>query len=83
MRAANTRRVLAPALRVSAQRIQSRQMHERLGLSYDVEKGLGDFLPPKALKAVAEEYQQGLLERLNEEVAGTSCVIRSTPFAGV
>ena len=83
MRAANTRRVLASALRVSAQRIQSRQMHERLGLPYDVEKGLGDFLPPKALKAVAEEYQQGLLERLNEEVAGTSCVIRGTPFAGI
>ncbi|KAI0347001.1 manganese and iron superoxide dismutase [Trametopsis cervina] len=36
-----------------------------------MEEGLGEFLPPQALKVVAEEYQQGLLDRLNEEVAGT------------
>ena len=73
IRAVGAGRVIAPALRVSAQRIQSRQVHNRLQLPYPIEEGLGDFLPPKALKVVAEEYQQGLLERLNEEVAGTSC----------
>lgn len=70
IRAAEARRVIAPALRVSAQRIQSRQVHNRLPPPYPVEEGLGDFLPPQALKVVAEEYQHGLLERLNEEVAG-------------
>jgi superoxide dismutase, Fe-Mn family len=73
IRATSARRVIAPALRVSAQRIQSRQVHNRLQLPYPIEKGLGDFLPPAALKVVAEDYQQGLLDRLNEEVAGASC----------
>ena len=31
---------------------------------------MGSFLPPPALKLVAEDYQQGLLDRLNEEVKG-------------
>ncbi|KAJ7590709.1 Manganese/iron superoxide dismutase [Mycena floridula] len=34
----------------------------------DFDKGLGRFLPPDALKAVAIDYQQSLLQKLNEEV---------------
>ena len=33
---------------------------------------MGDFLPPAALKVIAEEYQQGLLDRLNEQIKGAS-----------
>ncbi|KAF9468799.1 hypothetical protein BDZ94DRAFT_1317388 [Collybia nuda] len=49
----------------------TRNIHKRRSLLYPVEDGLGDFLPPAALKAVAEEYHDGLLQRLNEEVRGT------------
>lgn len=38
----------------------------------DFNKGLGHFLPPDALKAVAIDYQQSLLQKLNEEVKGQS-----------
>jgi hypothetical protein len=31
---------------------------------------MGDFLSPAALKVIAEDYQQGLLDRLNEQVKG-------------
>jgi Fe-Mn family superoxide dismutase len=31
---------------------------------------MGDFLPPAALKVIAEDYQQGLLDRLNEQIKG-------------
>lgn len=38
---------------------------------------MGDFLPPAALKVIAEDYQQGLLDRLNDQIKGalfhTSC----------
>lgn len=34
-----------------------------------LEQGLGDFLSPDAVKTIAVEYQQGLLTRLNEELA--------------
>jgi Fe-Mn family superoxide dismutase len=33
---------------------------------------MGDFLPPAGLKVIAEDYQQGLLDRLNEQVKGTN-----------
>ncbi|KAI0698865.1 Manganese/iron superoxide dismutase [Cytidiella melzeri] len=72
MRVTGARRVIAPAFRVSVQRIQSRQAHNRLQLPYKAQDGLGEFLPPQALKVVAEEYQQGLLDRLNEHVVGTA-----------
>ena len=39
-------------------------------LPYNVEDGMGDFLPPAALKLIAEDYQQGLLDRLNEQIKG-------------
>jgi len=47
-----------------------RNLHERRALLYRIEDGLGDFLPPAALKVVAVDFQQGLLERLNDEVRG-------------
>ncbi|KAH8105502.1 Manganese/iron superoxide dismutase [Cristinia sonorae] len=43
----------------------------------DVEKGRGEFLPPAAFRAVAIEYQGGLLERLNDEVRGTELESKS------
>jgi Fe-Mn family superoxide dismutase len=39
-------------------------------LEYPIEDGLGAFLPPPALKMLAVDYQDGLLQRLNEEVRG-------------
>ena len=47
-----------------------RWLHERKPLDYLIEKGLGDFMPPEALRTIAVDYQQGLLTRLNEEVKG-------------
>lgn len=49
----------------------SRNAHIRRELAYPIEKGLGEFLPPAALKTLAVEYQDGLLQRLNDEVRGT------------
>lgn len=68
------RRVAAVSA-VSTQWVQSRNVHNALELPYDVEGGLGEFLPPAALKTVAVEYQQGLLDRLNNEVASKSHII--------
>ncbi|KAE9404512.1 hypothetical protein BT96DRAFT_813430 [Gymnopus androsaceus JB14] len=48
-----------------------RGLHTPRRLPYDVNKGLGDFLPPEALKVVGHDYQKGLLDRLNDEVKGT------------
>lgn len=48
----------------------SRNLHARRPLSYPVEGGLGDFLPPPALKTLAVDYQEGLLQRLTDEVRG-------------
>ncbi|RPD62027.1 manganese and iron superoxide dismutase [Lentinus tigrinus ALCF2SS1-7] len=53
-------------------RIQSRALHKRKELSYPVDEGLGTFLPPQALKMIAVDYQQGLLDRLNDQVRGTA-----------
>lgn len=50
----------------------TRGLHQRRALLYNLEDGLGEFLPPPALKTIAVDWQQGLLERLNEEVRGTS-----------
>ena len=47
-----------------------RGIHVRVPLPYNVEDGMGDFLPPAALKLIAEDYQQGLLDRLNEQIKG-------------
>lgn len=48
-----------------------RSIHFRRELPYPIEEGLGDFLPPSALKTIAVDYQDGLLQRLNDEVKGT------------
>ncbi|KAJ7162590.1 manganese superoxide dismutase [Mycena crocata] len=45
--------------------------HLPLPLPYNIKDGLGNFLPPAALEAVAMEYQLGLLARLTEEVRQT------------
>ncbi|KAJ7229007.1 manganese superoxide dismutase [Mycena pura] len=45
--------------------------HLPLPLPYDIKDGLGNFLPPPALEAVAVEYQLGLLARLTDEVRHT------------
>lgn len=50
----------------------SRNVHARRALAYPVEEGLGDFLPPPALKSLAVDYQDGLLQRLTDEVRGMS-----------
>ena len=47
-----------------------RHIHTAKPLPYPIEEGLGDFLPPAALQTIGVEYQQGLLERLNEQVHG-------------
>ncbi|KAG6849633.1 hypothetical protein H0H93_006756 [Arthromyces matolae] len=49
----------------------SRNVHRRLNLPYPLEGGLGKFLPPEALKTVAVDYQEGLLNRLDDEVRGS------------
>jgi Fe-Mn family superoxide dismutase len=54
---------------VSRSRFATRSVHKRRALLYPVEDGVGHFLPPEALKT-AVEWQEGLLERLNEEVKG-------------
>ncbi|KAF8211516.1 Manganese/iron superoxide dismutase [Mycena galopus ATCC 62051] len=62
--------------------------HLPLPLPYNVEDGLGDFLPPPALEAVAMEYQLGLLARLTDEVrhteiedaSVTQIIISTAPF---
>ncbi|KAF8875192.1 hypothetical protein CPB85DRAFT_1444108 [Mucidula mucida] len=51
----------------------ARNVH--LPLPYPVEGGLGDFLPPAALKVVAVDYQGTLIQRLNDET-------RRTEYAG-
>lgn len=52
--------------------IRIRQFHQRKGLPYPIEHGLGEFLTADSLKIIAEDYQGGLLERLNDQVRGTS-----------
>jgi hypothetical protein len=51
-----------------------RSIHVRIPLPYKVEDGMGDFLSPEALKVIAEDYQQGLLDRLNEQIKGNASV---------
>ena len=51
-----------------------RTIHVRVPLPYKVEDGMGDFLSPAGLKVIAEDYQQGLLDRLNEQIKGDAVV---------
>ncbi|KAJ1311310.1 hypothetical protein OPQ81_009806 [Rhizoctonia solani] len=47
------------------------ELHARRELEYPIEGGLGDFLTPEGLKTIAVDWQEGLLNRLNEEVKDT------------
>ncbi|KAG6919298.1 hypothetical protein DXG01_007430 [Tephrocybe rancida] len=58
-------------LRFKSRSGASRNIHKRVPLPYPIEGGLGEFLPPAALKTVAVDYQEGLLKRLDEEVRGS------------
>ncbi|KAH6915275.1 Manganese/iron superoxide dismutase [Coprinopsis sp. MPI-PUGE-AT-0042] len=68
-------RMLSSSLRTNSSiprsRLLSRKLHQRRPLLYSMEDGLGNFLPPAALRT-AVEWQEGLLQRLNEEVKGTA-----------
>jgi superoxide dismutase, Fe-Mn family len=61
----------ASALSRLKPRWSKRNYHQLEKLPYPIENGLGDFLPPDALKVVAIDYQAGLLQQLNEELRGT------------
>ncbi|EPQ59507.1 hypothetical protein GLOTRDRAFT_114188 [Gloeophyllum trabeum ATCC 11539] len=63
---------LRAAWRRQSSRVLVRHAHTRKSLPYPIEGGLGEFLNPKALRTLAVEYQEGLLNRLNEETRGTS-----------
>lgn len=59
-----------------------RNIHVPRPLAYPIENGLGDFLPPPALKTLAVDYQEGLLQRLNDEIRGKLYIyaLYSYPF---
>ncbi|KZV71427.1 hypothetical protein PENSPDRAFT_577744 [Peniophora sp. CONT] len=61
-----------PTLR--AQWTARRCLHVRRALPYAVEDGLAPLFTPEALQTIGVEYQQGLLDRLNDETRGTTHV---------
>ncbi|KDN50037.1 hypothetical protein RSAG8_01373, partial [Rhizoctonia solani AG-8 WAC10335] len=46
-------------------------LHARRELEYPIEEGLSEFLTPEGLRTIAVDWQEGLLERLNEEIKDT------------
>ncbi|KAG6830618.1 hypothetical protein H0H92_015710 [Tricholoma furcatifolium] len=64
-------RCSSAARRLNLRSLPSRSVHRRVELPYSIEDGLGNFLPPNALKTVAIEYQEGLLKRVDELVRGS------------
>jgi hypothetical protein len=46
----------------------TRRLHSAKELGYPIANGVGDFLTPEGLKVLAQDYQNGLLDRLNDEV---------------
>ncbi|CAE7224963.1 unnamed protein product [Rhizoctonia solani] len=56
---------------VSTSADRSVGLHARRELEYPIENGLGEFLTPEGLKTIAVDWQEGLLDRLNEEVKDT------------
>ncbi|BGP16422.1 hypothetical protein JCM10213_004022 [Rhodosporidiobolus nylandii] len=48
-----------------------RALHQRVPLPYPTEQGIPGFLSPEALRTVAVDWQQGVLDRLNQLVRGT------------
>ena len=63
---------------LSAVRLSSlrRAIHSRVPLDYPLEAGVGTFLSPKALKTVAVDWQEGVLNKLNTLTRGTSALER-------
>ncbi|GAA5986022.1 hypothetical protein JCM5350_005500 [Sporobolomyces pararoseus] len=56
----------------SAIRIGGRRfVHHRVPLPYQLDQGIPGFLSPNALKTVAVDWQQGVLDRLNDLVRNT------------
>ncbi|GAA5889743.1 hypothetical protein JCM16303_005364 [Sporobolomyces ruberrimus] len=51
--------------------IGRRSVHHRVPLPYKLDQGLEGFLSPNALKTIAIDWQQGVLDRLNELVRNT------------
>ncbi len=49
-----------------------RSIHSRVPLDYALEAGVGSFLSPKALKTVAVDWQEGVLNKLNTLTRGKS-----------
>ncbi|KAL7282034.1 hypothetical protein ACG7TL_003501 [Trametes sanguinea] len=70
--ASTSRAARLASVRTQACRVPSRALHKRKELSYPIEGGLGKFLPPHALQMIAVDYQQGLLDRLNDLIRGTA-----------
>lgn len=59
---------------LKASRLSSvhRSLHSRVPLDYPVEGGVGNFLSPKALKTIAVDWQEGVLDKLNTLTRGMS-----------
>ncbi|KIY45940.1 hypothetical protein FISHEDRAFT_48500 [Fistulina hepatica ATCC 64428] len=74
-----SRTAVAKGLSCVSLRTHARRLHQLKPLSYDIDAGLGRFLPPDALRTVAVEYQSGLISRLNEEIKGTEQERQSLP----
>ncbi|CAA7259497.1 unnamed protein product [Cyclocybe aegerita] len=67
MRLASSKASWMSSVLSQSRQLASRSLHTRKPLPYPIEGGLGKFLPPPALETLVE-YQDGLLERFNEEV---------------
>lgn len=58
------------SLLTEARKLGRRHAHMPRPLPYPIEGGLGNFLPPQSLQTLVD-YQDGLLERLNQEIRST------------
>lgn len=64
-------RVIPRIASTSASRLAPRSLlHTRVPLDYPLEAGVGKFLSPTALKEVAVDWQEGLLNKLNSLTRG-------------
>ncbi|GJN90532.1 hypothetical protein Rhopal_003543-T1 [Rhodotorula paludigena] len=72
--AASARRAVASSsssAAASAPAAARRQLHSRVPLAYSPDHGIPGFLSPAALRTVAVDWQQGVLDRLNDLVRGS------------
>ena len=58
----------------------SRSLHHRIPLPYQLDQGLPGFLSPKALETIAVDWQQGVLNRLNDLVRSQSNSLSLLPL---